>query len=100
MFFVNMQTLRFRVKIQRDRGWRPTPHEDKRFWINLPNGAYFPIFQSATGLWHNSYAQHLEHSTMEKAVEDGLERRLDDGSGARRYRRIRAKERVFTLKLP
>jgi hypothetical protein len=97
MFFVNMQTLRFRVKIQRDREWRPTQHQDKRFWINLPDGAYFPIFQSATGLWHNLYARHLEHSTMKKSIEDGLERSV---MMAQRYRRIRARERVFTLKLP
>lgn len=90
--------MKFRVKIQRDREWRSTLQQDKRFWVNLPDGEYFPVFQSAlTGLFHNMYTLHLEYATMELAIKYALEHRLDPGA-RRRYRRIRVKERVFVIK--
>ena len=89
--------MKFRVKIQRDREWRFTPQQDKRFWVNLPDGEYFPVFLSAAGLYHNLFARHVEHPTLEDAIKDVLVRRMDEG-GRRRYRRIRVKERVFVIK--
>jgi len=92
-----MPNRRITVKIQHDRSWRPTHAQTKRYWVNLTNGGYFPVFVSAAGQWHNLYAQHLSHPTLEAAVKDGLERHLANDSRGR-YRKIRCKERVFTIK--
>lgn len=92
-----MTKRRIRVKIQFDRNWRPTHAQSKRYWVNLTNGGFFPIFVSGAGRWHNLYAQHASLPTMDAAITDGLERHLDNDNRDR-YRKIRCKVRVFTIR--
>lgn len=89
--------MRVRVKVQHDRAWKPSPEGDKRYWVNLPSGGYFPVFQKRDG-WHHCYLPHKGWPSLDEAIKDGLERRLHgDRSGPARYRAIRARERTIRL---
>jgi hypothetical protein len=89
--------MRVRVKVQADAGWQPTLRMEKRWWVNLPDGRYFHVGVSPAGSWYNSFANGQDFPSQESAIKDGLIRLHNSSDGAARYRRLRVKERVFTI---
>jgi hypothetical protein len=90
--------MKIKVKIQHDRKWQPTAIHEKRYWVTLPDGRYFPVFVSAGGAWYNYENRFMDHPSMEAAIIDQLAAEpIRKRVAEKRYRRIRAKEKTFQL---
>lgn len=90
--------MRVRTKIQHDRKWKPGPAGAKRYWVNLPDGDFFPVFRQVSGKWRHHYCPHADWPTMDAAIVDALTRLLHcKREGPKQYRRIRARQRIFCL---
>ena len=91
--------MKVRIKIQYDPSWRSDVRRHERYWVNLPDGQYFPIFSGAGGNWYQMYAPHMDYPSAEDAIAAACRTIFapDDGDGPRRYRRIRNAEQVFTF---
>lgn len=88
--------MKVRIKIEHDPSWRADTRRYERYWVNLPDDSYFPIFSGAGGNWHEVYAPHMDYPSAEAAIAASL-RILKAKPDGRRYRRIRRKEQVFTF---
>jgi len=87
--------MKVRIKIEHDPSWRSGTRHHERYWVNLPDGQYFPIFHGLS--WSHSYAPHMDYPSAEAAIAAALRVIFAPKDGARRYRRIRRKEQVFTF---
>jgi len=93
------KTMKIRIKLQHDKTWKPDLRAKARYWVNLPNGRYFPIFSGHCGQWFQMYAPHMGYPSPEAAITDACQYIFANDYGAASYRRIRAKERVFAVNL-
>jgi len=91
--------MKIRIKLQHDKTWKPDLRYKERFWVNLPDGEYFPIFRGHVGTWHQMYAPHMDYPSPEAALTAACHTVFAKHDGAARYRRIRTKERVFAVNL-
>lgn len=100
-FFKNMKvTRKIRTKIEKAKDFEPTLRYAEKFWVNLTDGRYFWVARSHTGSWFDSHTEHAyDYPSMDAAIIEGLIREYRLGDGHRRYKRIRAKERVYTITL-
>jgi hypothetical protein len=90
--------MKVRIKIEKDKGFAPTVRYAERLWINLTDGSYFWVARSHAGAWFDSHTEHTcDYPSMDAAIIEGLILEYQDIDGNRRYRRIRAKERVYTI---
>ena len=88
--------MKIRVKIQRDKQWIATFTRQERWWVTESNGSYFSVFKRSDGFWFSLMGISLEFQSMAEAIKDGLTR-LHPKPDGENYRKIRAKERVFTI---
>jgi len=89
--------MKVRIKIEHDPSWRADLRRHERYWVNLPDGQYFPIFSGAGGNWYQMYAPHMDYPSAEAAIAATLRSLNEKSDGHLRYRRIRRKEQVFTF---
>jgi len=89
--------MKVRIKIQHDPSWRSDIRRHERYWVNLPDGSYFPIFSGAGGNWYQVYALYMDYPSAEAAIAASLRILFAKSDGHLRYKRIRHKEQVFTF---
>jgi len=88
---------RVKVKVVKDKHFRITVDHSAKFWVYLPDGRYFYIYERHTGAWWHEYSIPRDYPTEHEAIEDALARLLHpDTDGIAYYRRLRVRERVFT----
>lgn len=87
--------MKVRIKIEHDPSWRSDLRRHERYWVNLPDGKYFPIFHGLS--WSQMYAPYMNYPSAEAAIAAALRTIFAPSDGAQRYRRIRRKEQVFTF---
>ena len=89
--------MKVRIKIEYDPSWRSDVRRHERYWVNLPDGSYFPIFSGEGGNWYQTYLPHKNYPCAEAAIAAALCILFTRSDGPRRYRRIRRVEQVFTF---
>lgn len=89
--------MRVHLKIEHDPAWQSGPRYRERYWISISDGNYFPIFTGSNGKWHQIYAGRLDYTSAEAALADALRSIYAKTDPTERYRKLRAKEQVFTF---
>ena len=91
-----LKNVKVKLKIRHDPSWRGDSRRVERYWVNLSDGKYFPIF-FGFGQWHNMYAPHMGYPTAEASIAASLRVIYAPVDKTADYRGMREKEQVFTF---
>ncbi len=96
-----LKNVKVRFKIEKVKYFEPTLRCAEQFWINLVDGRYFWVARGHAGSWYDSHTSYTyDYPSMEAAIIEGLIREYSNWDGHERYKRIQAKEQVYTISLP
>lgn len=85
-----------KVKVVKDKLFLPDTRHTAKFWVYLPDGRCFYVYERHTGAWCHEYAAFRDYPSEHEAVENALASLLRPNIDGSAYESLRVRERVFT----